>query len=178
MRCVDTQTVDLNAAPYNAAQFRTNGAVNAAPFAGTCDPTGVSNIVEWDFGDQELTAGTPGALFDFRVRFIARVENTVTTIEGCNIRNGGTDVGVPGACSTDPSVARLTYVDESAATITLTYGAVDVLVREPVINVTKSFAPVTEADADDVLDITVTITNTGDAVNNTATAYIYRCWII
>lgn len=171
LRCVDTQTVDLNAAPYNAAQFRTNGAVNAAPFAGTCDPTGVSNIVEWDFGDQELTAGTPGALFDFRVRFIARVENTVTTIEGCNIRNGGTDVGVPGACSTDPSVARLTYVDESAATITLTYGAVDVLVREPVINVTKSFAPVTEADADDVLDITVTITNTGDAVNNTATAY-------
>ncbi len=171
LRCVDAQTVDLNAAPYSAAQFRKNGALNVATFSGSCDPTGVSNVVQWNFGDQELTAGAPGTLFDFRVRFIARVENTATTIEGCNIRNGGTASGVPSACTTNPSVARLTYVDESSSTVTLTYGEVDVLVREPVINITKSFAPVTEADADDILDVTVSITNTGDATNNTTSAY-------
>jgi len=171
LRCVDAQTVDLNAAPYSAAQFRTNGVINTLTFSGTCDSSGASNVVQWSFGNQELTAGVPGTLFDFRVRFIARVENTATTIEGCNIRNGGAAAGVPAACSTNPSVARLTYIDESSSTVTLTYGAVDVLVREPVINVTKSFSPVTEADADDILDVTVTLTNTGDAVNNNASAY-------
>ncbi len=171
LRCVDAQTVDLNAAPYSAANFRTNGLVNAGTFTATCDPTGASNVVQWSFGDQELTAGAAGTLFDFRVRFIARVENTPTTVEGCNIRNGGTASGTPTACSTNPSVARLTYVDEAASTVTLTYGAVDVLVREPTINITKSFAPVTAANAQDALDVTVTITNTGDATNNTASAY-------
>ena len=163
LRCVDTQTVNLNAAPYSSAQFRTNGAVNSTTFSGSCDPTGASNVVQWSFGDQELTAGAPGSLFDFRVRFIARVENTNTTVEGCNIRNGGTDSGIPTACSTDNSVARLTYVNESASTIILTYDSVDVIVREPVIDITKSFLPVVNADGDDILDVTVTATNTGSA---------------
>ncbi|HEX5636634.1 MAG TPA: hypothetical protein VFY78_06075, partial [Gammaproteobacteria bacterium] len=69
----------------------------------------------------------------------------------------------PAACSTNVTLTRLTYVNEASTTVTLNYAAADLVVREPVVTVTKSFAPVTAADADDLLLVTVTATNSGTA---------------
>ena len=163
IRCVDGQTINLNAAPYSDAGF-----VPGGTFAATCTQTGTNDVVTWNFGNQELTAASSNNLFDFRARFIARVENTDgLTDEGCVIRNGGSTgsgaVAPPAPCSTDPTLARLTYQDETLSTVTLNYAAIDVTVREPVVAVTKSFLPVTEADGDDILLVTVTATNNGTA---------------
>jgi uncharacterized repeat protein (TIGR01451 family)/fimbrial isopeptide formation D2 family protein len=162
MRCVEGQTIDLDAAPYDAAGFSPGGS-----FAATCTSTGVNDVVQWNFGNQQLTAAANNNLFDFRAYFIARVENSTTTQEACNIRNGGSTgagaVAAPVACGTDPTLARLTYTNESSTTVTLNYGSADVVVREPVVTVTKSFAPVVNADADDILTVTVTATNSGTA---------------
>jgi large repetitive protein len=166
IRCVDAQTVDLNAPPYDVAGFVPGGV-----FVPTCTRTGTNDFVEWDFGNQQLTAAIGNSLFDFIVSFIARVENTDgLTDEGCNIRNGGSvgfaAVPVPAACSTDVTLARLTYLDQTLSPVTLNFDFVDITVREPVIAVTKSFAPIVNADADDQFIVTVTATN-----NGTATAY-------
>jgi uncharacterized repeat protein (TIGR01451 family)/fimbrial isopeptide formation D2 family protein len=162
IRCVDAQTINLNAGSYAAAGFVPGGI-----FAATCTSTGTNDVVEWNFGNQELTTATSNNLFDFYATFTARVENSVTTQNACNIRNGGSTgaaaVPAPAACSTDVTLARLTYTNESGSTVTLNYGAADVIVREPVVTVTKSFAPVVNADADDVLLVTVTATNSGTA---------------
>ncbi|MCW8934372.1 MAG: hypothetical protein OQK98_06585 [Gammaproteobacteria bacterium] len=169
IRCMDTPVLQLNSnnssgtgRNYAAAGFDPGG--NITP---TCTSTGTNDVVEWDLGNQELTTGTPGALFDFEIDFTARVENTDQVQEACNIRNGGSTgnaaVPAPAACSTDPTLARATYTNEVGDTITLNYESVDVVVREPVIAVTKSFLPVTDADADDILDVIVTATNNGSA---------------
>jgi uncharacterized repeat protein (TIGR01451 family)/fimbrial isopeptide formation D2 family protein len=59
-------------------------------------------------------------------------------------------------------------VDEVGATITQNFNQVDVQVREPLIDLTKAFA-VANADAGDILTVSVTATNSG-----TATAYNLR----
>ena len=163
LRCVDAQTINLNAAPYSNVGFNPGGT-----FAPTCTSTGTNDVVEWNFGNQELTAATSNNLFDFYAYFTARVENTDgLTQEGCNLRNGGSTGAGPVAatapCSTNPTLARLTYQDQNLSTVTLNFAAIDVTVREPVVAVTKSFAPVTAADAADLLLVTVTATNNGTA---------------
>ena len=166
LRCVNAQVIDLNALPYSNAGFEQGGAPNVGTFTSTCDPTGVSNVIEWSFGDQELTTGVPGTLFTFTARFTARVENlsTINETPACVITNGGTDSGTPAVCSGAPSVAILSY-DETFSSgtgaltnQTLVYGAVNVEVQEPEIIVTKSFA-VANADATDILTVTVTVEN-------------------
>ena len=113
----------------------------------------------WNFGNQRLTNGTAGLgnRFDFEIGFIARVENTAGNNDADMISNG------------DPATnATARYVDEVGTTITQDFNQVDVRVREPLINLTKSFAAA-NADAADVLTVTVTATN-----NGTATAYNLR----
>ena len=145
--CSEAPVVNLNAAPYSAAGFVPGGSFT---------PTCVGNLVEWNFGDQELTmSGT--ARFDFPVNFIARVDNTVDTNEGNVITNGGAGSNV-----------TTSYFNEAGTQVVLTFGGVDVVVREPVIAITKSFA-VANADAADILTVTVTATN-----NGTAPAYNLR----
>ncbi|MCG6939587.1 MAG: DUF11 domain-containing protein [Gammaproteobacteria bacterium] len=148
IRCIEGQVVNLNAAPYTAAGFSPGGSF--AP--STCTSTGSNDVIEWQFGDQALTALLPGDRFDFEITFIARVENTAFTGEGTVISNG------------DPSTVTTTsYKNESGTLVVIPHAAVDVVVREPQISLTKSFAPVVNSDAGDVLTVTVTATNTGSA---------------
>ncbi|MBN2428043.1 MAG: DUF11 domain-containing protein [Deltaproteobacteria bacterium] len=150
LRCSEAPEVNLDAAPYAAAGFDPGG---------TITPTCADGYVEWNFGDQRLTAGTAGLnnRFDFEIGFIARVENTSSTNDGDTLSNG------------DPATnATATYVDESGNSVTYDFGQVDVEVHEPLIELTKNFA-VPNADAADILTVTVTATN-----NGTATAYNLR----
>ncbi|MFA0791604.1 isopeptide-forming domain-containing fimbrial protein [Microbulbifer echini] len=145
MRCIEGQTVNLNASPYDAAGFIPGGT-----FSATCTSTGTADYVEWDFGDQELTTVT-GSLFDFPVEFIARIENSGNTDDGDLLGNGG------GYTS-----AQVSYVDEAGGNIVVPFDSHEITVLEPKIQLSKSFA-VTHSDADDILTVTVTAENTGTA---------------
>ncbi len=148
LRCSEAPNVNLDAAPYSAAGFDPGGIIT---------PTCTDNLVEWNFGDQRLTIGSAGSRYDFALNFIAQVENTAGTNDGGIISNG------------DPAtVTTAAYIDETGALITNNFGQVDIMVREPLIELTKAFS-VAEADAADTLTVTVTATN-----NGTATAYNLR----
>jgi len=148
MRCVEAPVVDLDAPPYAAAGFSPGGSFT---------PTCADDLVEWNFGDQRVTQGTVNNRYDFAIRFIARVDNTAGNNEGDVLRNGGASTSVTAS-----------YVDQNGAPVTLTIGEASIVVREPVIALTKAFS-VANADASDVLTVTVTATNTG-----TITAYNLR----
>ncbi|WP_232053865.1 isopeptide-forming domain-containing fimbrial protein [Microbulbifer sp. GL-2] len=145
MRCIEGQTVNLNAPPYDAAGFIPGGSFNA-----TCTSTGTADFVEWDFGNQELTTVT-GSLFDFPVEFIARIENSSNTDDGDVLGNGGSY-----------TTAQVGYVDETGAAVVVPFDSHAITVKEPQIQLTKSFA-VPNSDADDILTVTVTAENTGTA---------------
>ena len=148
LRCSEAPEVNLNAPPYSAANFVPGG---------TFTPTCTDNFVEWNFGDQRVTNGSIANRYDFEIGFIARVENTIGTNDADVLSNG------------DPATtATARYIDEIGNPVVLTFGQVDVLVREPRIDLTKAFA-VANADAGDILTVTVTATNSG-----TATAYNLR----
>ena len=148
LMCSEAPAVNLNAAPYSDAAFVPGGVIT---------PTCSDGYVEWNFGDQRVTLGTVGNRYDFEIGFIARVENTAATQDGNLLSNG------------DPATqATARYIDEIGNPVVLDFGQVDVLVREPRIALTKSFA-VANADAGDILTVTVSASNTG-----TATAYNLR----
>ncbi|KJS32549.1 MAG: hypothetical protein VR64_06500 [Desulfatitalea sp. BRH_c12] len=148
LSCTEALPVNLNAPPYSAAGFIPGG---------TIVPTCTDAYVEWNFGDQRVTNGTVANRYDFEIRFIARVENTAGTNDGDVLANG------------DPAtLATARYVDEAGNPVVLNFGQVDALVREPRIALTKAFAAA-DADAGDILTVTVTATN-----NGTATAYNLR----
>src|SRR4030065_164512 len=67
-----------------------------------------------------------------------------------------------------PTSVTARYVDQSSNPVTLTFGEFAIVVREPTIALTKAFS-VVNADASDVLTVTVTATNTC-----TASAYTLR----
>ena len=163
LRCVELQSINLSNPPYSDAGFVPGG----PPVSTTCTSTGTNDVVEWNFGDQELTAATSNNLFDFFATFIARVENTaVTQTPNCYIRNGGsTGAGAvtPVQCTASASLARLTYTNEASNTVTLNYAAADVVVREPIINVTKTFQAVAADRPDGTDRLTVTIQVENDA---------------
>ncbi len=146
IRCIEAQTIDLDAPPYSNAGFVPGGS-----FTPTCTSTGTNDVVEWNFGNQQLTTGPT---FNFTATFIARVENSAVTNEGVTIRNGGT-----GAGSTS---ATLSYTDAGGNPVSINLGPADIVVREPLITLDKSYA-VANADADDVITVTVTATNNGTA---------------
>jgi uncharacterized repeat protein (TIGR01451 family)/fimbrial isopeptide formation D2 family protein len=142
LRCSEAPAVNLDAAPYSDAGFEPGG---------TITPTCTDNLVQWDFGNQRVTNGTVGNRYDFEIGFIARVENTANTNNGDVISNG------------DPATeATASYIDEADNSVVLNFGQVDIQVTEPLIVLTKTFA-VANADAADVLTVTVTANNTGTA---------------
>jgi uncharacterized repeat protein (TIGR01451 family) len=142
LRCAQAPAVNLSAPPYAAAGFQPGG---------TFTPTCTDNLVEWNFGNQRITQGTtPDNRFPFSIRFITRVENSALTNNGTVISNGAPATNV---------TAR--YINEANALVEHTFGQVSMTVREPHIVLTKSFAPVVNADAADELTVTVTATNNG-----------------
>ena len=150
VRCSEAPVVDLSAPPYSAAGFQPGG---------TFTPTCTDSYVEWNFGNQRITQGTtPDNRYPFSLRFIARVENSTLTNNAGVLSNG-----VPATQVT----AR--YINEANAQVEHTFGQVDMVIREPRVALTKSFAPVVNADAADELQVTVTATN-----NGTSPAYNLR----
>ncbi len=143
--CIEAPVVDLDAAPYDAAGFSPGG-----QFTPTC----TNSLVEWDFGNQELTNATSNNLFDFAIRFIARVNNSASV--------NSTDVISNGAPATN---VVMSYINEASTLVTQNFNQFDIVVREPVIVLTKAYETANN-DAGDVITVTVTATNTG-----TATAY-------
>jgi uncharacterized repeat protein (TIGR01451 family)/fimbrial isopeptide formation D2 family protein len=146
--CKEAPVVDLDAAPYSAAGFFPGGQIT---------PTCNNNLVYWYFGDQELTTATNNQLFEFAIRFIARVDNTATVNDSDVISNG-----VPA------TNAFVSYINEANTQITLNFDQADLIVNEPLIALTKTFESNIN-DAGDVITVTVTATN-----NGTATAYNLR----
>ncbi len=145
-RCVEAPDVDLDAAPYAAAGFSPGG-----NFTPTCTDTEVI----WNFGDQTVTMGGGGGTrFDFAIDFIARVDNIAANQEATTITNGGTATTV-----------EVRYIDEDDNLVVIPIDEANLVVREPVIDLVKTFS-VVEADADDIPRVTVVATN-----NGTATAY-------
>lgn len=147
--CAEAPIIDLDAPPYSAAVFSPGG-----QFTPTCNAT----TVVWDFGDQELTVNaTPGTLFEFPVNFIARVNNNAGNNEATVISNGN-----------PATVTTVSYLDDALNLVILNFAQNDLVVREPVIALTKTMEAA-NADASDILTVTVTATN-----NGTATAYNLR----
>jgi uncharacterized repeat protein (TIGR01451 family)/fimbrial isopeptide formation D2 family protein len=147
--CKEAPVVDLGpAGPYSAAGFFPGGQITP-----TCD----DNLVYWYFGDQELTTATNNQLFEFAIRFIARVDNAATVNDTDVISNG-----VPA------TNAFVHYINEVNTDITLNFDQADLVVNEPLIALTKTFESNVN-DAGDVITVTVTATN-----NGSATAYNLR----
>jgi len=200
IQCVDVADVDLGpGGPHAAAQFVPGFPAGGNPgdvFTRVADNDFTSpgitcneNVVEWRFGDQELTAALGNNLFEFEVTFIARVENTsVTNVPGfdpalnnhCIIKNGGLAAtqsrGQPytppnNSCNQDTYVAT-TYINspsQGSSLIEHVFSAINVTVTEPILNITKTFTEVTTGndettgDAGDIFEVRIDIENTGDA---------------
>ena len=146
--CKEAPVVNLDAPPYSAAGFFPGGQIT---------PTCNDNLVYWYFGDQELTTANSNNLFEFPVRFIARVDNTATVNDADVISNG--------APATN---AFVSYINEANTQITINFDQADLVVNEPLIALTKTFESNVN-DAGDVITVTVTATN-----NGSATAYNLR----
>ena len=154
--CVQLQDINLNNGIYASAGFNPGG----LPISTTCS----GQVVEWFFGDQAVTLGTPGTRFNFPITFVARVDNIAANTENVTLTNGGVTIDDPIACtSVGGGGVGVCYVNDFGAGVSLDFAPVDVVVREPVIVLTKSFLPVVNSDAADILTVTVTAENTGTA---------------
>ena len=145
--CAEAPVVDLDATPYSAAGFVPGGKIT---------PTCTNNLVEWDFGDQELTKAINDDRFDFSVRFIARIDNSSGVNDNDTISNGG----IP--------ATNVSYRNQSNVLVSEQFSQLDVRVDEPNILLTKAYEAGNH-DAGDVITVTVTAENIG-----TATAYNLR----
>lgn len=141
--CVEAPKVDLDDLPYSAAGFEPGGEIT---------PTCNNNLVEWDFGDQELTLAANNNRFDFSVRFIARIENIAGVGSIPDPLNTISNGGIP--------ATNVSYRDEANNLITQQFSQVDVRVDEPDILLNKTYEAGNH-DAGNVITVTVTAENTG-----------------
>jgi len=182
--CVEAPAVNLNAPPYDVAGFVPGGTFSIANGGITCN----DNIVEWNFGNQELTASLGNSRFEFEVGFIGRVQNVPTTlirpfnpnINNCILRNGGAvaswgDTPSTTACDVDTFVRTSYRNDPTQGGIVIEhlFDPIQVMVREPQLEIIKTFVEVAsgnpgvdeaEGDAKDVFEVRTDITNVGDAI--------------
>jgi len=144
--CAEAPTVDLDAPPYDAAGF-----VPGGQFVPTCTDAEVM----WSFGDQTVTeSDRVDRRFEFAIDFVARVDNEIANQDGVQIVNGGT-----------ATATTVSYIDEGGGSVVIPFEAATLLVREPQLDLEKSFS-VMEVDGADVVRVSVTATNSG-----TGTAY-------
>lgn len=147
LRCTDAPEVDLDAiASAAGAIFVPGGQFNLANGGITCS----DDTVTWNFGLQDLTTAG-GRRLDVPVDFIARVENTALTNDGNTITNGGAG-----------TTAEVSYVDETGALQRIAFDSHSIAILEPVIALQKDFS-VINADAADIVTVTVTAENIGSA---------------
>ncbi len=145
--CIEAPDIDLSSGIYASAGFSPGKTVVA-----TC----TDSLVEWNFGNEQLTNGPT---FTFTASFIARVENSSATNDVAPINALNPLTIVNGGASTN---ATLSYIDAGGTTVNIPLGPATLNVTEPFIVLDKTFT-VTEADARDVLTVTVTATNNGEA---------------
>lgn len=195
IQCVDVVDVDLGplSGPHQAAGFSPGGNFTRVADNDFTSPgiTCNDNVVEWRFGNQELTAALGNTLYVFEVTFIARIENTaVTNVPGfiagtnnCIIKNGGALAGqsrgvpytpVSQACNQD-TYAATSYINDptqGSQLIEHIFDAINLTVTEPQVEVTKTFVEVgsgipgvdeTLADAKDIFEVRIDLINNGDA---------------
>lgn len=126
-------------------------------------PTCTDTLVEWNFGDQVVTNPNSGLIYDLKVNFIGRIENTTNTNNGNTLSNGAT----PSAVTASYKTQLTSGGPDVPVTLTLSQPS-NVVVQEPVITISKAFSSAT-ADAGDILMVTVTVSNNNPT--STATAY-------
>ena len=109
--------------------------------------------VVWSFGNQRITTSDrDDRRFDFGVQFIARIDNIVA-------ESGRRSLSVM-AVTTRKRMSR--YADEIGNNVVIDFDAAEVIVSEPLLELTKEFA-VETADASDQVTVTITATNNGTA---------------
>ena len=115
VRCIEVPAINLSTdAAYIGADFDPGG----PPLSTTCTSTGTNDVVEWDFGNQEVRDST-STRFDFVIDYIARVENTSFTNNGVVITNGGGTID-PATCTGGSGVC---YEDESGVDVALEFAS-------------------------------------------------------
>ncbi len=147
LRCTDAPEVDLDAiAAASGASFEPGGQFTIANGGISCN----NDSITWNFGLQDLTTAG-GRRLDLPVDFFARLENSAQTNDGNVITNGGS-----------ATTAEVSYIDETGAQQRIAFESHSFTVLEPQIALQKAF-DVTNADADDILTVTVTAENIGSA---------------
>lgn len=141
--CIEAPVVNLNSdGPHADAGFVPGGLIT---------PTCTNNLVEWDFGNQELTDASGNTLFDFKILFIARVNNSAGVDNTDVISNG------------DPTTnVVMSYINDASALVTQTFNEFSVVVQEPNIVLTKTYEAGNH-DSGNIITVTVTAQNTGTA---------------
>lgn len=153
MECVQALDIVLPAFPGSDPGFAPGGT-----FPGVCNATGTQ--VRWDLGtagDQTLQGSGATMQYTVQARFIARVTNIATSVDGAILRNGGTTA----SGGTDVFV---TYRDSSNTLVTIPIAEARLTVQEPNLLLTKTMSPVApnlSVDAVDRFDVTVQIQNSG-----------------
>lgn len=163
LSCIEAAAVDLTQLDTSATWFTGSGPTTPAV---TCE----GNRVEWRYGDQFLQDYDPSkypeydGLFPIVLTFIARVDNSADTAHGAVLTNPAST-----------GVAQMTYRD-SAGNLQepAVFSPISLNVLGPRIVLTKEFS-VVEADAGDILTVTVTATNMENEDGpSTADAYNLR----
>ena len=146
---VDTLPAGLTAIQGSSFSLPT-GALLFSP-GGSITPdittSGGQSVITWNFGNQVLDPAAGEQTIT--VTFIARVENVAANVEGKSLNN--TDAEVRYELNTVPQTVEL--VD------------VNIVVREPVVTVTKTIAPKANVDAGDQLAVTIQVKNTSATVD-------------
>jgi|GEM_PF-782831 len=176
VRCVATNypNVTLSNLVFFPGGTFTPVCTRAAPGSVTHD------VIVWDFGDQEVISG-PVTGVDFRVDFVARIENTDQTVDPdptvidpvpaneCVLLNGGSTGALPSnaaVCSIAQTVARLTYTETfssgASTDVIINYGEQRLILREPSVEISKVLS-VASADAQDEITVTVAVVNNGSS---------------
>ncbi|VAW55291.1 hypothetical protein MNBD_GAMMA06-1054, partial [hydrothermal vent metagenome] len=154
--CIDLQPINLSVGVYAAAGFVPGG----PPVSTICS----GQVAEWNFGDQAVTLGAPGTRFNFNATFVARVDNSAANNEAVVLTNGGGTLNttLPPSLSYCTGGVGVCYVNDANTVVAQDFAPVDIVIREPVIALTKAFS-VLNSDAADILTVTVTATNNGTA---------------
>ena len=144
MSCTDAPVIDLDSPPYDAAGFVPGGSF--APVI--CD----GNRVVYGFGAQRITTtDRDDRRFDFGIQFIARIDNISQNQNLIVIGNGGAY-----------TETYIRYTDETNNQVRIDFEAAEVIISEPLLELTKEFN-VETADAADTLTVTITAINNGTA---------------
>ncbi|WP_226663178.1 DUF11 domain-containing protein [Microbulbifer aggregans] len=167
LRCVEVDEVDLRDLDADAVwNPGASDGVTTPKLGTTCD----GNVVEWRYGSQYLIDYDPAkypeynGLFPIELTFVARVENSAATAHGNPLTNPG-------------GVAQMTYEDQNGVLQEpAVFEPITLNILGPRITLEKVLS-VDEADADDIVTVTVTATN-ADNEDGATSAMAYNLQVL